>query len=163
VGDAVDVITVYKDLGNQNGPSIHPDLVREVFFPPMRRFVEWVKERSGYSVMLHACGSIYEFIPDIVACGFDILNPVQISARNMDPEHLKSRFGGDICFWGGGVDTQNILPFGSADEIRRQVRSNVDIFSRGGGFVFNPVHNVQAGVSPESVASAYYEALRKVS
>jgi uroporphyrinogen decarboxylase len=160
VGDAVDIITVYKDLGNQNGPSIRPDLVREVFMPPMKRFVRWVKEHSDYAVMLHACGSIFEFIPDIVDCGFDILNPVQVSARHMEPEKLKERFGEMLCFWGGGIDTQRVLPFGSPDEVREQVRRNARVFGRKGGFVFNPVHNIQAGVPPENVVAAYDEALK---
>lgn len=160
VGDAVDIITVYKDLGNQNGPSVNPAVVREVFMPPMKRFVQYVKENSDYAVMLHACGSIYEFIPDIIDCGFDILNPVQISARNMEPGRLKREFGEELCFWGGGVDTQRMLPFGAPEEVRGQVRENAAVFSDGGGFVFNPVHNIQAGVSPENIVAAYDEAVK---
>ncbi len=160
VGDAVDIITVYKDLGNQNGPSVNPAVVREVFMPPMKRFVQYVKENSDYAVMLHACGSIYEFIPDIIDCGFDILNPVQISARNMEPGRLKREFGEKLCFWGGGVDTQRMLPFGASEEVRGQVRENAAVFSDGGGFVFNPVHNIQAGVSPENIVAAYDEAVK---
>jgi uroporphyrinogen decarboxylase len=158
VGKGVDVITVYKDLGNQNGPSVNPAVVREVFMPPMKRFVRHVKEHSDYAVMLHACGSIYDFIPDIIDCGFDILNPVQISARNMAPDRLKGEFGDRLCFWGGGVDTQATLPFGSTDEVRSQVRQNAETLCHGGGFVFNPVHNIQAGVPPESIVAAYDEA-----
>ena len=160
VGDAVDIITVYKDLGNQNGPSVNPVVVREVFMPPMKRFVQYVKENSDYAVMLHACGSIYEFIPDIIDCGFDILNPVQISARNMEPGRLKREFGEELCFWGGGVDTQRMLPFGTPEEVREQVRENAAVFSDGGGFVFNPVHNIQTGVPVENIVAAYDEAAR---
>jgi uroporphyrinogen decarboxylase len=160
VGDAVDIITVYKDLGNQNGPSVNPTVVREVFLPPMKRFVRYVKENSDYAVMLHACGSIYEFIPDIIDCGFDILNPVQISARNMEPGRLKQEFGEELCFWGGGVDTQRVLPFGTPEEVREQVIENAAAFSGGGGFVFNPVHNIQAGVPPENIVAAYDVAVR---
>ena len=158
VGKRVDVITVYKDLGNQNGPSVNPSLIREVFMPPMRRFVQHVKENSDYAVMLHACGSIHDFIPDIIDCGFDILNPVQISARNMEPDRLKREFGEKLCFWGGGVNTQSTLPFASAEEVRAQVRENAGVFAEGGGFVFNPVHNIQAGVPPENIVAAYDEA-----
>ena len=158
VGNRVDIITVYKDLGNQNGPSVNPAVVRDVFMPPMKRFVQHVKQNSDYAVMLHACGSIYDFIPDIIDCGFDILNPVQISARNMQPDRLKREFGEQICFWGGGVDTQRVLPFASAEEVRAQVRDNVSSLGSGGGFVFNPVHNVQAGVPPENIVAAYEEA-----
>jgi uroporphyrinogen decarboxylase len=160
VGNGVDVITVYKDLGNQNGPSVNPSVVREVFMPPMKRFVQFVKENSDYAVMLHACGSMYEFIPDIIDCGFDILNPVQISARNMEPGRLKQEFGEELCFWGGGVDTQHMLPFGTPEEIRGQVRENAEALAAAGGFVFNPVHNIQAGVPPENIVAAYDEAVR---
>ena len=158
--DALDILTVHNDLGNQNGPSVNPAVVREVFMPPMKRFVQYVKENSDYAVMLHACGSIYEFIPDIIDCGFDILNPVQISARNMEPGRLKREFGEELCFWGGGVDTQRMLPFGAPEEVRGQVRENAAVFSDGGGFVFNPVHNIQAGVSPENIVAAYDEAVK---
>jgi len=158
VGERVDVITVYKDLGNQNGPSVNPSLIREVFMPPMKRFVQHVKENSDYAVMLHACGSIYDFIPDIIDCGFDILNPVQISARNMEPDRLNREFGEKLCFWGGGVNTQSTLPFASAEEVRAQVRENARAFAHGGGFVFNPVHNIQAGVPPVNIVAAYDEA-----
>ena len=160
VGDQVDVITVYKDLGNQNGPSVNPAVIREVFMPPMKRFVQYVKENSDYAVMLHACGSIYDFIPDIIDCGFDILNPVQISARNMEPDRLKREFGEKLCFWGGGIDTQATLPFGTPEEVREQVRENAGVLASDGGFVFNPVHNIQAGVPPENIVAAYDEAAR---
>ena len=158
VGKRVDVITVYKDLGNQNGPSVNPSLIREVFMPPMKRFVQHVKENSDYAVMLHACGSIHDFIPDIIDCGFDILNPVQISARNMEPDRLKREFGEKLCFWGGGVNIQSTLPFAGVEEVRAQVRENAGAFAQGGGFVFNPVHNIQAGVPPENIVAAYDEA-----
>jgi uroporphyrinogen decarboxylase len=158
VGKRVDIITVYKDLGNQNGPSVNPSLIREVFMPPMKRFVQHVKENSDYAVMLHACGSIHDFIPDIIECGFDILNPVQISARNMEPDRLKREFGKKLCFWGGGVNTQATLPFGSTEEVREQVRENAGALAPGGGFVFNPVHNIQAGVPPVNIVAAYDEA-----
>ena len=160
VGDQVDVITVYKDLGNQNGPSVNPAVIREVFMPPMKRFVQYVKENSDYAVMLHACGSIYDFIPDIIDCGFDILNPIQISARNMEPDRLKREFGEKLCFWGGGIDTQATLPFGTPEEVREQVRENAGVLASDGGFVFNPVHNIQAGVPPENIVAAYDEAAR---
>ena len=99
-------------------------------------------------------------LPDIIEAGFDILNPVQCSAAGMDPQTLKDRFGAKITFWGGGVDTQKTLPFGTPDEIRQQVRERIGIFGRGGGFVFNTVHNVQAGVPAESLI-AMYEEVRK--
>jgi len=157
VGNNIDILIIAKDLGSQMGPTIDPKLVREVFMPYMKKFVKYVKENSDYYVMLHSCGSVYEFIPDIIDCGFDILNPVQIAAKNMEPEKLKKEFGKYICFWGGGVDTQNILPFGSEEDVRVHVRQNAKIFSRNGGYVFNPVHNIQAGVPINNIIAAYDE------
>ncbi len=157
VGDAIDVLVIGKDLGNQNGSPINPKLVREVFFPSMKKYVTHVKENSKYYVMLHSCGSIYEFIPDIIDCGIDILNPIQIKAKNMEPDRLKREFGKYLCFWGGGIDTQNTLPFGSEKEVREQVRENARIFSKNGGYVFNPVHNIQPGVPGKNIIAAFDE------
>lgn len=99
-------------------------------------------------------------IPDIIEAGFDILNPVQISAVNMDPQELKNRFGDQITFWGGGIDTQRVLPFGTAEEVRQQVQRNIEIFGKGGGYVFNPIHNVQSKVPVENLL-AMYETVKK--
>ena len=157
VGNSVDILLVAKDLGNQNGPNINPKLVREIFIPCMKKYVSYVKENSDYYVMLHSCGSIYEFIPDIIDCGFDILNPVQINAKNMDPEKLKKEYGKYLCFWGGGVDTQKVLPFGFEKDVREQVRKNAKILSKDGGYVFNPVHNIQANVPVNNIIAAFDE------
>jgi len=157
VGDVVDVMMMHKDMGNMLGPTVDPVLARRVFFPMFKRFVSHVKSKSSYKVMMHNCGSIYEFIPDIIAAGIDILNPVQISARNMEPSRLKREFGSDICFWGGGVDTQRMLPFGSEEDVRRQVRQNAKVFAERGGYVFNPVHCVQADVPPRNIIAAFDE------
>ena len=102
---------------------------------------------------MHTCGSIYEFIPDFIEAGFDILNPVQIAAADMDPQRLKTEFGKDITFWGGGVNTQKTLPFGSSGEVKEEVKKLIDIFSPGGGFVFNAVHNIQAKTPIENIVS----------
>ena len=108
---------------------------------------DWVHQHTPWKTFIHSCGSVIALLPDIIEAGFDILNPVQCSAAGMDPRTLKERFGGQITFWGGGVDTQKTLPFGTPDEVRRQVRERIEIFGRGGGFVFNTVHNVQAGTA----------------
>ena len=107
--------------------------------------------------MMHNCGSIYAFMPDLIDCGIDIINPVQFTARDMQLARLKREFGRDICFWGGGVDTQHVLRFGSQEQVRDQVRENSRILSKGGGFVFNPVHCIQAGVPTENVIAAFDE------
>ena len=160
VGDIADIMMIHKDMGNQLGPMISPVVAREVFFPLFRRFTSHVKAKSRYKIMMHNCGSIYEFIPDLIDAGIDILNPVQISAKNMEPARLKREFGKDICFWGGGVDTQKVLPFGTEQEVRKQVRENAKILGRGGGFVFTPVHCIQANVPARNIIAAYEEIKR---
>jgi uroporphyrinogen decarboxylase len=106
-------------------------------------------------VFLHSCGSIAALLPDIIEAGFDIINPVQISARDMGPVRLKKDFGKDVTFWGGGCDTQKILPRGTPDQVRDHVRRNIDVFSPGGGFVFCSVHNMLAEVPPENIVAMY--------
>jgi uroporphyrinogen decarboxylase len=157
VGDVCDIMMMHKDMGNQLGPMISPEVAREVFVPSFRKFVAHVKEKSKYKVMMHNCGSIYAFIPDLIDCGIDILNPVQFTAKDMELEKLKREFGKDLCFWGGGVDTQHTLPFGSEQEVRRHVRENAEILSEGSGYVFGPVHCVQAQVPVENIIAAFDE------
>ena len=113
-------------------------------------------------LLLHSCGSVYDLIPDFIEIGIDILNPVQVSAAKMDTADLKKRFGDDLVFWGGGCDTQKVLPFGTPDEVRDEVKRRIEDLAPGGGFVFTQVHNIQAGVPPENIA-AMYEALDEYS
>ena len=157
VGDVCDIMMIHKDMGNQYGPTISPQVARGVLMPCFEKFVSHVKSKSTYKVMMHNCGSIYAFIPDLINCGIDIINPVQFTARDMQLERLKGQFGKDICFWGGGVDTQHVLPFGSEEKVRQQVRENARILSRGGGFVFNPVHCIQPKVPTENIIAAFDE------
>ena len=110
--------------------------------------------------MYHSCGSIRNILGYMIEAGIDIINPVQTTAAGMDPAALKEEFGKDIVFWGGGADTQTTLQFGTPKEVRAQVRERIDIFRKGGGFVFNPVHNIQYGVRPENVIAMYDEAIR---
>jgi uroporphyrinogen-III decarboxylase len=114
-----------------------------------------VHEHTGWKTFIHSCGSVMRLIPDFIEAGFDVLNPVQTSAADMDPAALAERFGEQVTFWGGGVDTQETLPFGTPEEIRTQVRERMQVFGRGGGFVFNPIHNVQAGIPTENLLSLY--------
>ena len=147
------------DFGMQNGPFISPAAYRKLYQPFHRRVNDWVHEHTPWKTFIHCCGSVIALLPDIIDAGFDILNPVQCSAAGMDARTLKERFGDKLTFWGGGVDTQKTLPFGTPDEVRRQVRERIEIFGRGGGFVFNAVHNVQAAVPAENLV-ALYEAAR---
>jgi uroporphyrinogen-III decarboxylase len=114
-----------------------------------------VHKNTPWKCFIHSCGSIISLMPDMIEAGFDIFNPVQTSAAGMEPDTLKARFGDQVTFWGGGVDTQGVLPFGSPAEVRAQVRDRMHVFGANGGFVFNPSHNVQAGVPVENLLEMY--------
>jgi uroporphyrinogen-III decarboxylase len=156
LGDSIDVIGFDGyDFGSQNGEIFSPDLCSELFLPNMKVQSEWVHRNTPWKTFYHSCGSITRIIPMLIEGGMDILNPVQTSAKGMDPAWLKKEFGKRIVFWGGGVDTQKTLPFGSTEEVVREVTERVRIFAPGGGFVFNAVHNIQQGTPPENIVAAY--------
>ena len=144
------------DAGTQRGEFIAPDLFAEMIAPHYKRLCEWVHAHTEWKTFLHSCGSIYHYIPMWIDAGIDILNPVQISSANMEPERLMESFGGKIVFWGGGCDTQQVLPRGTAAEIREHVRRNLEIFdAKNGGYVFTQVHNIQQNVPPENVETMF--------
>ncbi len=143
------------DFGTQNGPLISPWTYRDLFLPFHKRVNDWVHRNTTWKTFIHSCGSVWALVEDFIAAGFDILNPVQCSAAHMNPFDLKRKFGSRITFWGGGVDTQGTLPFGSPQEVREEVRERIRAFGRGGGFVFNAVHNIQALVPVENVLAMY--------
>ncbi len=146
VGDLAQVAFVTgTDFGTQRSSFLSVQTYRELYKPYHERVNRRVHERTGWKTFIHTCGSVFELIGEFIEAGFDILNPVQCSAARMAPRELKRLFGRDIVFWGGGVDTQRTLPFGSAGEVYREVRERIDILGDGGGFVFNPIHNIQAG------------------
>jgi uroporphyrinogen decarboxylase len=149
------VVTLCDDLSTQRGPFISPDLYRRFFKHRQRRLIDAIRRKTDAKVMMHICGAARAFIPDLIDIGVDVLNPVQISAKGMDAEALKRDFGADISFWGGVCDPQRTLPFGSADEVRREVRRHIDLLAPGGGFVFAPVHNIQDGVPAENVLAMF--------
>lgn len=156
VGDRIQVAWVSgTDFGAQNACFISPKTFRSLYKPYMKRINDWIHQHTQWKTFIHSCGSILPIIPDMIEAGFDILNPVQTSAANMDPVMLKERFGDQVTFWGGGVDTQHTLPFGTPDEVRKQVRERLEIFGKGGGYVFNPIHNVQARVPIENLLAMY--------
>ena len=113
------------------------------------------KELADVKVQLHCCGGIYELLDDLIDAGLDAVNPVQISSRGMEPAHLKEKFGDRITFWGGGCDTQRVLPLAEPEEIRKHVRDQISVLSPGGGFIFQQVHNILANVPPENVAAMF--------
>ncbi|HIQ22410.1 MAG TPA: methyltransferase [Planctomycetes bacterium] len=161
VGDKVTAVFITgTDFGTQQGPFISRQAYRNLYLPFHRRVNDWIHEHTAWKTFIHSCGSVAALIPDFIEAGFDILNPVQCSAAEMDPQTLKDQFGDRIVFWGGGVDTQKTLPFGTPDQVRAEVAERIRIFGRGGGFVFNTVHNVQAGTPQENLL-ALYDAMRR--
>jgi len=155
VADVVDVIMIGDDLAGQGGPLFRPDFYRRVVKPRQKRLVQYIRSRTKAKIWYHTCGSCIEYIPDLMDNGIDILNPVQISAARMDPKDLKERFGKRLAFWGGAIDAQHVLPSETPEAVREHVRRNLDIWKPGGGYVFNNVHNIQAGVPPENVVALF--------
>ncbi len=164
VGTKVDVVMLCgTDFGTQESQFCSVGTFRELWLPYYRKMTDWIHSNTNWKVFKHSCGSMVPLIPSIIDAGFDILNPVQINAKDMDPAMLKREFGKDLVFWGGGVDTQKVLPFGTPEQVRRQVREEYEILGAGGGFVFSSIHNVQANVPVENVVAMIDElkALRK--
>jgi hypothetical protein len=160
-GDLIDVFYVCgTDFGTQTSSFCSVATFNELWAPHYRRINEWVHANTKWKTFKHSCGAVAKFIPSFIECGFDILNPVQCSAAGMDPAELKKTFGGQIVFWGGGVDTQSTLPFGTPAEVREQVLRRCEVFAPGGGFVFNPVHNIQAQTPVQNIL-AMLDAVRE--
>lgn len=151
----IDAVLFNDDLGTQQGPFISPVQYRDLIKPYQKILFNAAKKAFGGHLLFHSCGAVREFIPDLIECGVDALNPVQISAAGMDPAGLKKDFGKDITFWGGGIDTQNILNKTTPSEIRDSVKRNIEAFAPGGGFVFCQVHNIQPDVPPENIIKMY--------
>ena len=151
VGPYIDIILFGDDLGMQTGPQISPRMYREFFHPRYELMWTTAKKLARVKVMLHCCGGVYPLLPGLIEAGLDIIQPVQTNARDMEAERLKREFGQDICLWGGGCDTQRVLPMGTPQEVTDDVRRNVDILAPGGGFVFQQVHNIMADVPPENI------------
>lgn len=160
VGDKIAVVFITgTDFGTQAGPFISPKAYQNLYMPFHKEINNWVHQNTTWKTWIHSCGSVVKLIPYFIQAGFDVLNPVQTGAVGMDPSTLKANFGAEITFWGGGIDTQKTLPFGTPDQIRAEVQERLSIFGRGGGFVFNTIHNVQASV-PQVNLVALYETIR---
>ncbi len=156
VGDKVQVVFVSgTDFGTQRGLFISPDAYRDLYKPFHKQVNDMIHKKTNWKIFIHSCGGIYELIEEFIDAGFDVLNPVQCSADGMEPKRLKKKFGDRIVFWGGGVDTQKTLPFGTPDEVYHQVRERIDIFNEGGGYVFNSIHNIQSNVPVENILSMF--------
>jgi hypothetical protein len=156
LGDKVQAVFVSgTDFGTQRGPFISPQTYRDLYKPFQKAINDKIHELTSWKVFIHSCGGIYPLIPDMIEAGFDILNPVQCSATDMDPVRLKKEFGNDLVFWGGGVDTQKTLPFGTPDEVYKEVSERIEIFRENSGFVFNSIHNVQSNVPVENLLAMF--------
>ena len=155
VGDLLDIVMIGDDLAGQHGPLFSPKFYRQVVRPRQQRVIDTIKKHTQAKIWYHTCGNCSQYIPDLIEMGIDILNPVQISASGMDPKRLKAEFGKNLVFWGGGIDSQHVLPFAAPGQIIEEVKRIVEIFKPGGGYVFNNVHNIQAGVPPENIVAMY--------
>lgn len=155
IGPFAQVVSINEDYGVQDSLVCNPELIEKCCMPFMKKITEFVHKNTDWKVFLHSCGSVKPLIPALIDAGIDILNPVQISAGNMNPKELKDEFGDKIIFWGGGCDTQNILGVKKPQEVSQNVRELINIFKPSGGFVFNPVHNIMGNVPPENVVTMY--------
>jgi uroporphyrinogen decarboxylase len=160
IGDTIDVAGTADDFAGQNGMLISPRTYRKLCKPRHKQLFDFIHSRSNAKIFFHSCGSVRAVIPDLIEIGVDILNPVQVSARDMDSADLKREYGKDMTFWGGGVDTQRVLGVGTPQQVREDVKRRVTDLMPGGGFIFNTVHNIQGNVPPENMV-AMWETLQE--
>ena len=156
VGKNVDVVTWGDDLATQESTQVSPQVYRGLIKPRQKRMIEAVKSLSDAKIKFHSCGSVVSLIGDLIDIGIDALNPIQVSARNMDPARLKKDFGDRLAFW-GGIDTQRVLPLGKPEEVRAEVRKIIDLLGLGGGYILASVHNIQAEVPPQNIVAMFEE------
>ncbi len=157
VGEDIDVTSFGDDLGTQQSTLFDPRLYRQLVKPHHARMIATLKQGSDAKTLLHSCGAVSALFDDFIEIGIDAVNPVQVRAKGMEPERLKADYGDRLSFW-GAIDTQRVLPFGSPEEVRAEVRRVTNILGRDGGYVLNSVHNIQADVPPENIAAMFDEA-----
>jgi uroporphyrinogen decarboxylase len=155
-GEYLDVFLIGDDIATQDNPAMSPDLYREMVKPYQAELFAFVKERTPAKLYYHSCGSVVPLIDDLIEIGVDALNPIQVTARGMDTAELKRRFGGRIAFW-GAIDSQKALPFGTPDDVRREVQQRISDLAPGGGYILAGVHNLQPDISPENIIAMYEE------
>jgi len=161
VGNKVNAIFICgTDFGTQESTFCAPEQFDDMWLPYYKKINDWVHENTRWKTFKHSCGAVESFMDNFIRAGFDIINPVQINAKGMDPKKLKEKYGRDLVFWGGGVDTQKVLPFGKPEDVREQVLRTCEVFNKDGGFVFNTVHNIQANVPIENIV-AMLEAIKE--
>ncbi|MBN2324984.1 MAG: hypothetical protein JXQ30_14740 [Spirochaetes bacterium] len=157
-GEYLDVIQIWGDMTGQNGPLYSPAFYREYMKPLDFEQIKFIKSKTDARIAWHCCGAAVHFIPDLIDLGVEILNPVQVSARDMDTKRLKTEYGKDLCFW-GGIDTQHVLPYGSTQEVELEVKRRIDDLAPGGGYILSSVHNIQPDVPPENIVAMYETAI----
>jgi uroporphyrinogen decarboxylase len=164
IGKYVQVVQTGDDIAGQDGPLFNPDLYRKILKPRQKKLVEFIKSKTEAKVFYHVCGSVYGYLKDFIDVGYDIINPMQVSAKDMgDSARIKREFGKDLTFWGGGIDIHKTLPNGTVSEVKEEVKRRLEALKPGGGFVFCPSHNVQRDVPPENVIACYETALEHAS
>jgi uroporphyrinogen decarboxylase len=159
VGDRVHVLQFNDDLGTQDAPFISVGMFRELIMPYYKQGLDWIHQNTHWKVFMHNDGAIFDLIPSLLEMGIDVLNPVQTTAKGMDPVRLKEQFGDRLVFWGAACDCQGTLAFGTPEEVAREVEENLRVLAPGGGYVLASVHNIQAGVPPENVIALFDTAL----
>lgn len=155
VGDILDIVIIADDLAGQNGPLFSLDFYRTMLKPRQRELVKLIKSLTNAKICYHTCGSCYEFIPDLIDIGIDILNPIQIGLKNMAPQKIKNKFGKDISLWGGAINTSQLLSFSKPEELEDNVKTNIEIFKPRSGYIFSNTHNIQYDVPPEDIVKIY--------
>jgi uroporphyrinogen decarboxylase len=155
VGDLVEVVLEADDMAGQHSLLFSPETYRKIIKPRHEKLFSFIKQQAPIRLFFHSCGAIRPLIGDLIDTGIDILNPVQISAAGMDPKELEQEFGRDLVFWGGGVDTQGVLGTGTPQEVKEDVRRNIEALAPDGGFVFAAVHDIQANVPPENIMAMW--------
>jgi uroporphyrinogen decarboxylase len=157
IGPYIDIIAFKDDIAMQSGPVISPQMFREMIKPRMKKLIEAIRGKTQAKLWFHSCGSVYYAVPDLIELGVEILNPVQVQAVAMDTARLKRKFGKNLTFW-GGIDTQQVLPFGTAEDVKAEVRRRISDLAPGGGYILASVHNIEADVPGENIWAMYQAA-----
>ena len=154
-GPYISGIQLNDDLGAQEALQVPPTLYRDMIKPRQKAWIDFVKARTQAKIFIHCDGAVEELLPDFIEIGIDILNPLQTSAKGMEPDKIKKKYGDSLCFWGGGIETQSTLPFGDIEAIRSEVKDRVELLGQGGGYVFATIHNIQADIPPEKIVAVF--------
>ena len=154
-GDLLDIVIVGDDLAGQSGPLFSLEFYHNMLKPRQQKLISHIKSLTNAKICYHTCGSCYEFIPELIDIGIDIINPIQTDLKNMEPQKIKDEFGKKIALWGGAIDAHQFLAFSNPEQIRRDIRKNIETFREGGGYIFSNTHNIQFDVPPENIVALF--------